>query len=63
MLITQDENNHIKSPFEAVLVDLTNANYAHELLDTMIADDFDAQDLKDDLLVAFNEWYNLFDSS
>ena len=57
------ESNGIKSPFEAVLVDLTNANYAHELLDTMSADDFDAQDLKDDLLVAFNEWYNLFDSN
>ena len=56
-------NNSIKTPFESVLVDLTNANYAHDILDTISAENFDSQVLKDDLYAAFNEWYNLFDSN
>ena len=53
-------SNGIKSPFEAVLVDLTNANYAHEVLDTISADDYDSDVLKQDLLSAFNDWKDLF---
>ena len=48
---------------EEFLDNLYAANYADEILDVLSANDFSLQALKDDLLVAFNEWYNLFDSN
>ena len=57
------ESGGIETPFEAVLVDLTNANFAHDILENLEDENFDSQVFKNDLLGAFNEWYNLFDSN
>lgn len=50
-----DPNNaNITSPFEAILVDLTNANYAHKILDTI--DTNGIEQVRTDLQSALGSW-------
>ena len=49
-----DANSGLKTPFEAVLVDLTNANYAHLALENIENNGLEA--VRDDMKTAMNTW-------
>ncbi|MFL2825732.1 MAG: TonB-dependent receptor plug domain-containing protein [Coraliomargaritaceae bacterium] len=49
-----DSNSGLRTPFEAVLVDLTNANYAHLALENIENNGLEA--VRDDMKTAMNTW-------
>ena len=49
-----ESNNGLTTPFEAVLVDLTNANYAHLALDNI--DNLGLENVKEEMRTAMREW-------